>query len=379
MALTERNLSQSKSKSRTVSNKKLTLSSTSTVSVFESNENFSIENKIPPQPFIKEPVLIQSKRTLSKCKAKIDLKTIQTPVLTPDLSKSKTTLNISHLNENKQTNTPRLKGLQKSKTSAKLVPFKERTELNTFDLVPKPKTLSKSGTTGKLPSLNILAQESSSSLSKSKIFSTLILKDEIRNKKTPIKTSTNLKLHSVVGESDFDTKDEKKILSKYSLSSNVAPAPRRRSSRASLKLQPLEVFSSGIDIDIEKGGKACHPISTKSEKQDDCKKTDKVIDVSSSNTNVVPEKCQLKKSKAVTKQKNILVSTNPIPNSFRKTRSQSLMQKSLTVVPEPISRAEIDQEPSKPEIIIKPCVGPLQTPNACQTPQNDQQVGDLIE
>ena len=55
------------------------------------------------------------------------------------------------------------------------------------------------------------------------------------------------------------------------------------------------------------------------------------------------------------------------------------MQKSLTVVPEPISRAEIDQEPSKPEIIIKPCVGPLQTPNACQTPQNDQQVGDLIE
>ena len=69
MALIERNLPLTKSRSRSsVTNKKLTLSTTT--SDLKSVKNFSNENQIPSQPMIKEPVLMQPKRTLSKCNTK---------------------------------------------------------------------------------------------------------------------------------------------------------------------------------------------------------------------------------------------------------------------------------------------------------------------
>ena len=101
MALVERNLPLSKSRSRTsVTNKKLTLSTT--ISDLKSAKSFSNENKVPSQPMIKEPVLMQPKRTLSKCKAKIDLKTIDTSQETATLLKSRSTLKISQLDSNQQ-------------------------------------------------------------------------------------------------------------------------------------------------------------------------------------------------------------------------------------------------------------------------------------
>ena len=159
MALVERNLPLSKSKSRSsVTNKKLTLSTTS--SDLKSVKDCSIENQVPSQPIIKEPVLMQPKRTLSKCKAKIDLKTIHTSEEATLLSKSRSTLKLSQLNSNnEQINTPVLKGLYKSRTSAKLIPFNEDISLRT-ELVQPPKTLSKARTSAKLiPSLNIFSKE----------------------------------------------------------------------------------------------------------------------------------------------------------------------------------------------------------------------------
>ena len=355
MALVERNLPLSKSKSRSsVTNKKLSLSTTS--NDLKSVKDCSNENQVPSQPIIKEPVLIQPKRTLSKCKAKIDLKTIHTSEEATLLSKSRSTLKLSLLNSiNEQINTPVLKGLSKSRTSAKLVPFNGEITLGT-ELVQPPKTLSKARTSAKLiPSLNIFSKEPPKSLSKSRA-SSVLLKDET-DKKTLPKTSTSFKLQSI-GEIDIENKVEKKA------------APRRRSSRVSIKLQPLEVFSSGVDINIDN---FCDPSNTKL-KLNDCKKNEHVEEVCS---NIlppqVPEKSLLSKSKTVSKLKNTQNASVTIPNTFRKTRSQSLMHK--TLVPAFVPDIEIDEKPSKTEATVNTCTEPKVV--VCETPKTDKQVGDI--
>ena len=361
MALIERNLPLTKSRSRSsVTNKKLTLSTTT--SDLKSVKNFSNENQIPSQPMIKEPVLMQPKRTLSKCKAKTDLKTIHTTSEeTAILSKSRTSVKLSQLDSNKQINTPVLKGLSKSRTSAKLVAFNEDIK-PTSEFLQPPKSLSKSRTSAKLiPSLDIFSKEPLRNLSKSRA-SSVLLKDET-DKKTLSKTTTAVKLQSV-GEIDIETKDEKRSLSKYSSSNKIA-APRRRSSRVSIKLQPLEVFSSGVDIDIDN---VCDPSST-NEKLNDCKKNENVGDVSSNILSQVPEKPQLSKSKTVSKLKNTQQNSSvTIPNTFRKTRSQSLMPK--TLVPAFVPDIEIDEKTVKTEENVN-------EPKVCETPKNDKQVGDI--
>ena len=360
MALIERNLPLTKSRSRSsVTNKKLTLSTTT--SDLKSVKSFSNENQIPPQPMIKESVFMQPKRTLSKCKAKIDLKTIYTTSEeTTILSKSRTSVKLSQLDSNKQINTPVLKGLSKSRTSAKLVAFNEDIKPTT-ELVPPPKTLSKSRTSAKLiPSLDIFSKEPLENLSKSGA-SSVLLKDET-DKKTLSKTTTAVKLQPV-GEIDIESKDEKRSLSKYSSSNKIA-APRRRSSRVSIKLQPLEVFSSGVDIDIDN---VCDSSSTNG-KLNDCTKNENVGDVSSNILPQVPEKPQLSKSKTVSKLKNTQNSSVKIPNTFRKTRSQSLMHK--TLVPAFVPDIKIDEKTVKTEEnVIEPKV--------CETPKTDKQVGDI--
>ena len=354
MALVERNLPLSKSKSRSsVTNKKLTLSTTS--SDLKSVKDCSNENQVPSQPIIKEPVLMQPKRTLSKCKAKIDLKTFHTSEEATLLSKSRSTLKLSKLNSNEQINTPVLKGLSKSRTSAKLVPFNEDISLRT-ELVQPPRTLSKARTSAKLiPSLNIFSKEPQKSLSKSRA-SSVLLGDET-DKKTFPKTSTSFKLQSI-GEIDIENKAEKKA------------APRRRSSRVSIKLQPLEVFSSGVDINIDN---FCDPSNTKL-KLNDCKKNEHVEKVCS---NIlppqVPEKSLLSKSKTVSKLKNTQNASVTIPNTFRKTRSQSLMHK--TLVPAFVPDIEIDEKPSKTEATVNTYAEPQVV--VCETPKTDKQVGDI--
>ena len=360
MALIERNLPLTKSRSRSsVTNKKLTLSTTT--SDLKSVKNFSNENQIPSQPMIKEPVLMQPKRTLSKCKAKTDLKTIHTnSEETAILSKSRTSVKLSQLDSNKQINTPVLKGLSKSRTSAKLVAFNEDIK-PTSEFLQPPKILSKSRTSAKLiPSLDIFSKEPLKNLSKSRA-SSVLLKDET-DKKTFSKTTTAVKLQSV-GEIDIETKDEKKILSKYS-SSNKMAAPRRRSSRVSIKLQPLEVFSSGVDIDIDN---VCDPSSTNA-KLNDCKKNENIEDVASNILPQVPEKQQLSKSKTVSKLKNTQNSSVTIPNTFRKTRSQSLMHK--TLIPAFVPDIEIDEKTEEN-------VNTFNEPKvlASETPKTDKQVG----
>lgn len=351
MALVERNLPLSKSRSRTsVTNKKLTLSTT--ISDLKSVKSFSNENQVPSQPIIKEPVLMQPKRTLSKCKAKIDLKTIDTSQETATLLKSGSTLKISQLDSNKQINAPVLKGLSKSRTSAKLVneEIKPITES-----VPPPKTLSKSRTSAKLiPTLDIFSKSKASSV---------LLKDET-DKKTLSKTATSVKLQSV-GEIDIETKDEKRNLSKHS-SSNKIVAPRRRSSRVSIKFQPLEVFSSGVDINIDS---VCDPNSL-NEKLTDCKRNENIREESSNIlSQVVPEKSRLSKSKTVSKLKNTQNVLVTKPSTFRKTRSQSLMQKSL--VPTLVPEIEIDEKKLNTEENVKTD----NEPQVCETPKIDKQVG----
>ena len=353
MALVERNLPLSKSKSRSsVTNKKLSLSAAS--SDLKSVKDCSNENQVPSQPIIKEPVLMQPKRTLSKCKAKIDLKTIHTSEEATLLSKSRSTLKLSQLNSNEQINIPVLKGLSKSRTSAKLVPFNEDISLRT-ELVQPPKTLSKAKTSAKLiPSLNIFSKEPPKSLSKSRA-SSVLLGDE-RDKKTLPKTSTSFKLQSI-GEIDIENKAEKKA------------APRRRSSRVSIKLQPLEVFSSGVDINIDN---FCDPSNTKLN-FNDCKKNEEVEKVCSNIHPQVPEKSLLSKSKTVSKLKNTQNASVTIPNTFRKTRSQSLMHKIF--VPAFVPDIEIDEKPSKTEAIVNTCTEPKVV--VCETPKTDKQVGDI--
>ena len=352
MALVERNLPLSKSRSRSsVTNKKLTLSST--ISDLKSTKSLSNENKNPSEPILKEPVLLQPKRTLSKFKANIDLKSIHT---SEETAKSKTT-SIEQIST-----IP--KGLYKSRTSAKLVPFNGNTKA-IHELVPTQKSLSKSRTSTKLiPSLDIVSREPLKSLSRSKA-SSILLKDE-SDKKTLSKTATSVHLQSV-GGINIDTKDEKKILSKHSSSNKIA-APRRRSSRVSLKLQPLEVFSSFVDINIDDG---CDS-SSSNEKLNNCKKNEH-IDTVTSNTlpqPQVPEKSILSKSKTVTKLKNAPVA---IPNTFRKTRSQSLMQK--TLVPAFVPDIEIDEQPQT-EATLTTSKEPK---DDCQTPKTGKQVGNRTQ
>ena len=350
MALVERNLPLSKSKSRSSVTNKLSLSTTS--NDLKSVKDCSNENQVPSQPIIKEPVLMQPKRTLSKCKAKIDLKTIHTSE-----EATRSTFKLSQLNSNEQINTPVLKGLSKSRTSAKLVPFNEDISLRT-ELVQPPKTLSKAKTSAKLiPSLNIFSKEPPKSLSKSRA-SSVLLGDE-RDKKTLPKTSTSVKLQSI-GEIDIENKAEKKA------------APRRRSSRVSIKLQPLEVFSSGVDINIDN---FCDPSNTKLN-LNDCKKNEHVH-VEKVCSNIlppqVPEKSLLSKSKTVSKLKNTQNASVKIPNTFRKTRSQSLMHK--TFVPAFVPDIEIDEKPSKTEATVNTCTEPKVV--VCETPKTDKQVGDI--
>ena len=348
MALVERNLPLSKSRSRSsVTNKNLTSSITS--SDLKSVKDYSIENQVPTQPLIKEPVLMQPKRTLSKCKAKIDLKTIHSSEEAALLSKSRSTFK---LNSNEQVSTPVLKGLSKSRTSAKLVPPTDHIKPIT-ELVQPPKTLSKSRTSAKLiPSLNIFSKEPPKSLSKSRA-SSVLLKDET-DKKTFSKTSTSVKLQSI-GEINIENKTEKKA------------APRRRSSRVSIKLQPLEVFSSVVDINIDN---VCDP-SNKDLKLNDCKKNEQ--EVCSNILPQVPEKSLLSKSKTVSKLKNTQNASVTIPNTFRKTRSQSLMHK--TLVPAFVPDIEIDEKPSNSEATVNTCTEPYVV--VCETPKTDKQVGDI--
>ena len=357
MALVERNLPLSKSRSRTsVNNKKLTLSTT--LSDLKSVKSFSNENQVPSQPMIKEPVLMQPKRTLSKCKAKIDLKTIDTSQETATFLKSRSTLKISQLDSNKQTNTPVLKGLSKSRTAAKLVneEIKPITELE-----PPPKTLSKSRTSAKLiPTLDIFSKSRASSV---------LLGDE-SDKKTLSKTATSVKLQSV-GEIDIvETKDEKKNLSKHSSSTSTKMvAPRRRSSRVSIKFQPLEVFSSGVDINIDN---VCDP-SSSNEKLTDCKKNENIGEVSANIlSQAVPEKSRLSKSKTVSKLKNTQNALVTKPSTFRKTRSQSLMKKNL--IPTFVPEIEIDEKTLNTEENVKTD----NEPQVCETPKIDKQVGDIM-
>ena len=355
MALVERNLPLSKSRSRTsVTNKKLTLSTT--ISDLKSVKSFSNENQVPSQPTIKEPVLMQPKRTLSKCKAKIDLKTIETSQETAILLKSRSTLKISQLDSNKQINTPVIKGLSKSRTAAKLVNEEIKP---TTELVPPPKTLFKSRTSAKLiPTLDIFSKSRESSV---------WLKDET-DKKILSKTATSVKLQSV-GEIDIiETKDEKKNLSKHSSSTKMV-APRRRSSRVSIKFQPLEVFSSGVDINIDN---FCDP-SSSNEKLSDCKKNENIGEVSSNTlSQAVPEKSRLSKSKTVSKLKNTQNALVTKPSTFRKTRSQSLMQKNL--IPTFVPDIEIDEKTLNTEENVKTD----KEPQVCETPKTDKQVGDIV-
>ena len=109
MALTEINAPLTKSRSRSSIDHKKLLKSSTTTTLFKS---IDIENE--GTPCIKEPVMIQSKRTLSKCKAKIDLKSSRAILPDPLITKTENPLLV-----------PVSKVLSKSRTSVKLVPVSD--------------------------------------------------------------------------------------------------------------------------------------------------------------------------------------------------------------------------------------------------------------
>ena len=157
MALVERNISLSKSKSKTALDNKTSKKMSKSLTVAQIKQKFEMaqtdENNVPFQPIIKEPVLLNPRRTLSKCKAKTNLKSTVTPVLEipNSLSKSKTVVKLNSINQN-QTLVPITKVLSKSRTSVKLVPSCDipTTASTTTTISTSNKSLSKSKTATKL-------------------------------------------------------------------------------------------------------------------------------------------------------------------------------------------------------------------------------------
>ena len=262
----------SRSKSRSAlenKNKRKSLQKSSTSTVLrEANSNLCIfeeKQKLPNSlpPLIKEPFV--PKRTLSKSKAKIDLKSV-TPI-EKVLSTSKTAVNLNNVlpTECRKFNveTKSLsKSISKSRTSARLSSIAEMNAVN--------EQLSKTA-------------QQSKSLSKSK---------------------TSVKLES------------SRVLSKCKTSAKL----------------PLQI--SKVDCD-----KYTDRIVKKTE---DC--TEKISEPILTVTQV-PEK-SLKKQKTATKFK-----TDPLPKSFRKTRSQSLLPEEILL--SKFVNIDISDEPKDQKKIVK--------------------------
>ena len=290
-------LSRSASKSA-LENKKLTKSSTASQLKQTGSENIS------HQPVIKESVLVQPRKTLSKCKAKIDLKSTLLPTQEKTLSKSKTSVKLSTLQLENNAGLSTSRVLPKSKTSMKLTPLvpasqeisakstqisdansaifslprtRSRTsmkfaaaplivtEINIDDppaVAPKP-SLSKYKTSVKLPCENI-EKPRSQTLSKSK---------------TSVKlNSANNENCNEVNHIDSTLKPTKK------LSSETAKNKRRSTGKLRRSSARLEPVLNIVDLDINT--KSCDIIST----NDSTSKTEcnKLSNVPATVTTTVP-------------------------------------------------------------------------------------------
>ena len=342
MALVERNISLSKSKSKTALDNKTSKKMSKSLTVAQIKQKFEMaqtdENNVPFQPIIKEPVLLNPRRTLSKCKAKTDLKSTVTPVLEipNSLSKSKTVVKLNSINQN-QTLVPITKVLSKSRTSIKLVPSCDipTTASTTTTISTSNKSISKSKTATKLaqPIEEKCQEAASKSMTKSNTLT-----------KLKSKSKASLKLQTV-GDIDIGS-DESKAESKLQTSTSTNKLSKRRSvgkSRTSMRLQAVEIcISNNNPENCDKS--SSNTISSENvNRQEEIKqdifssKGDATLD-----SEKVPEK-SLKKYKTFNKLKNNSLETNP----FRKTRSQSLFKTVPDSSIEVLPKTEID----KPDII----------------------------
>lgn len=314
MALLERNIPLAKSRSRSaLENKKLMKFSTTTSLV----KSIDIENENTPT--IKEPVLLQPKRTLSKCKARIDLKS----------SKNLLSEHIVPKNES----VPKV--LSKSRTTAKLMPGSDlipsNTELSTtpsFTIPKSSKPMLKSLTSVKLTPVHINIEEPSRPAPS-------LAKTRQSSRKSLSKCVTSVKLPTVV---DIPIENKKVDPPRY-----VKPSRRSLSRLAtSTKLQ-----THAVAIDIE----GCE--------------TSKCVPKESSNEPHVPEeKTRISDEpvpeKSLKKQKSKIVNKPPTntqqqPVTFRKTRSRSL----LNALPEPFQAINIEIDEPKPvQDNVKPSLPP---------------------
>ena len=210
MALMERNVPLTKSKS-VVENKKLSKASTTTHLKPSGNENDISKNN---QPVIKESVLINPKRTLSKCKAKIDLKSSinSEQSLFSEFPSAKRLINTFE----DKISAPSNKVLSKSRTSVKLIPVQNVSfPSSSATTVPSSNTsLTKSKTSMKLANVKSDTNENSVSMPRTRsrtsmklssvpVISKEILVDEptTSHKNTIVRSKAPSKLYNEASES----------------------------------------------------------------------------------------------------------------------------------------------------------------------------------